>query len=189
MLRWLAFLATVGGALTLSPSADACSIGGPSPHAVEANPDDTAPPREPVVINVEVNVTDSAFCEAHSCDGLHSLVITLVTNDDVTTSEAMGFEIELVAGALPDGLELPPFPVQLYSGGKLALSWYDDDSYDFDLRLTPVDQAGNVGSSITVNVSNGSGCSVGGTPGSWLPIALAVLFACRRRFSDSSPGE
>ncbi|MCB9465708.1 MAG: hypothetical protein H6682_18605 [Candidatus Eisenbacteria bacterium] len=81
--------------------------------------------------------------------------------DDRTRDLDLGYVFELVSGALPAGMEFPPFPVRsswdawpvMYEMNFVApvlLHWEDgneepQDAFQFEVRIAAVDRGGNVG--------------------------------------------
>ncbi|WP_373047259.1 hypothetical protein [Vulgatibacter sp.] len=107
--------------------------------------------------------------------------------DDRSPVHAIGYEVEHVSGRVPGSFVLPQpaFVLDEWSGETLVLPLHeedDDEVLDFQLRLVPVDEAGNRGPpSEPFRVHDeGVGCSVGGG-GLTLAGAVVVLLALRRR--------
>lgn len=120
-----------------------------------------------------------------SCDDLGFLSLVLSQPaDDRHDAEELGYYVEHVAGTLPDGMYVPGEPLR---GPELPLHWgdgatNDQEPLDFTLRVRAVDEAGNIGDPVEVDVTDegGAGCSTTGSAASgWL--AVLALLGLRRR--------
>ena len=193
------FLSTVFAVAAIERAALACSYGTPQPLVLDpqAQASDTTPPSVPVAKVESVRrgqgPTTNADCSqsASSCDDIGSIDIALSATDDQAATDKMGYQVEVVAGHLPDGLALPTGPV-LLMGGHLYLRWIDgatddQEAVSFTLAIRAVDLAGNTSPPANVEVSDGgSGCSLVGRRlgSSWAAMVVLALVAarCLRRF-------
>jgi hypothetical protein len=127
-----------------------------------------------------------------------SIELQIRAEDDQTPADKMGYQIELIAGALPSGLTLPTQAVRAL-GGAVYLAWADgstddQESLSFSLSIRAVDLAGNLGPATTVQVHDGgSGCHLAArTPlSAWPLTTVAILLlarllrACPRRRQEA----
>ena len=173
----------------------ACSFGSPQPLVLDpqAKASDTTPPSVPVAKVDSVRrgrgPTTNSDCSqsASSCDDIGSIDIAVTATDDQTPTDRMGYQVEVVAGRLPDGLALPTGPV-LQMGGHLYLHWIDgatdgQEPISFTLTIRAVDLAGNTSPPADVEVADigGSGCSLVGRRlgSSWAATVILLLMAAR----------
>lgn len=189
----------------------ACKFAGNPAHVLDPAEVsvDTTPPTAPGPISVERlrrGVGPDLSGAASSCDDLGRIVLSFThASDDRTTAVDMGYEVTLVDGTLPNGLELPDGPVGSLVGGegaRIAFTWIDgasdpQEAFDFMLGVVAVDRAGNRAAPSDMRVvhvvHNGhSGCnSAGGAPFSPLSgdMGLVGLFGLwllvRRRRVDA----
>jgi hypothetical protein len=202
MLR-LALPAALGllaaDALVGADPAAACSIPAIFDHEIDPDDPDAVAPGAVSMVSVDVSaVDDSGGCGSHStCEGIATMSVVVRAEDDTTPPESMGFTIELGSGSLPPEVTLPEGPVrgQPLDDGTillvLGLSEEPEDSFEFVVRVSAVDAAGNVGDStdIPVTFEEESGCAAGGLPAtgaSWLLAAVAALFMLRTRRAKRS---
>ena len=192
-------LGTAFAVVAIERASQACSYGTPQPLVLDpqAQASDTTPPSVPVAkvdsIRRGRGPTTNADCSQSesSCDDTGSIDIALTSTDEQTATDKMGYQVQVVAGHLPDGLALPTGPV-LLMGGHLYLHWIDgatddQEAVSFTLAIRAVDLAGNTSPPANVEVSDGgSGCSrVGRRLGSSRAemVALALMAArCLHRF-------
>ena len=192
-------LSTVFAVVAIGRASLACSYGTPPALVLDpqAQTSDTTPPSLPVAkvdsVRRGKGPTTYANCSqsASSCDDIGSISIALTATDDQATADKMGYQVEVVAGHLPDGLALPSGPV-LLTGGHLYLHWIDgatddQEAVSFTLAIRAVDLAGNTSPPANVDVSDGgSGCSLVGRRlgSSWAATVVLLLLAvrCMRQF-------
>jgi hypothetical protein len=186
----------------------ACSFPGDSPLVIEpqAQATDPTPPSSPTASLASLRRgkgpdRNLAGCSQSisSCDDLGTIGIALHATDDQTPSADLGYQVQLAAGRLPDDLTLPAGPVTL-QGGYLYLRWIDgatddQEAISFTLAIAAVDKAGNVGPSVSLQVSDpgsGGGCSFlcRRVSTSWLALVIVVLAGRRvgRRLAGRSVG-
>lgn len=171
----------------------ACLVG-PEEHEIdsgEVGVDVTAPGEIPAV-SYDVRRgrgPEGVGCVGYSStslDGLGWVSLTVTPPaDDRTPAGKMGYLIVLAGGSPPDGLEMPEHPWRQGEGGSLTLSWADqaeDDQEPFEMQLEiiPVDLAGNEGPAYVLTVSDsgsdsGFGCAVGLSAASMWPLGLAFI--------------
>jgi len=152
----LAAVVLAAGVLVDAGRADACSVAESAPHTIDATRMDSVVPEPPTDVSVMITRgprADSGGCGndrvSTSCDGIGILQLQLnePATDDQTAPENMGYLIEVIDGSLPRGLSIPATALR----STLVFSWMDDDTEGqeiiaFSVTLTPVDEAGNVGS-------------------------------------------
>jgi hypothetical protein len=120
-------------------------------------------------------------------------------SDAGLSPEPIGYLIELIDGAAPEGL-LPETPVVASQDGNITLFWHDGEAdsqemISFTVAISAVDAAGNAGEPSEVHVFDGAssaGCRTArGFAGSWAPSALFTLLLLAaagrafRRIADS----
>lgn len=179
---------TARGLVALSffcaPSALACSVLGPLPHSVIEASDDDSPPSAPQLQALTITRGKaSSLGAAGSCGDLGFLTFDLVTEDDTTAGDAIGYQLTLVSGELP--FELPVEFVRPQSSTNLTFTWVDgatrgQEPLSATVDIAAVDEAGNVGASITVVIDDPghAGCASLPHAGVW---ALLGALALRRR--------
>ena len=174
--------------------ARACIPISPMEHVVDADEEaiDTTPPEVPVLgeVVIERDPAGDGCWSASACQGAGSVDLSIeMSADDRTSSDEMGYVIELAGGELPRNMTLPAGPVRAYSSGDSGvISFYfsdDDQDLDFTLSVRAMDLAGNLGEPVMVEVGDGSssGCSAGARSGSMtmILVILALAVAVRRR--------
>ena len=171
---WIAWLLAVRDAFP-------CSLALPGTFPVDVKVDDDVPPSG---IDGDVGFeiyrgrglqwsekTDSCF--STSCDDLGLIEIRFpAATDDLAPPEeethefyqqvGVGYSLRSAGGVLPDGLSIPSAPSSafLHEGtATLFLMWndeetFDQDAFDFDLGITPVDSAGNLGPESIVTIAH-----------------------------------
>jgi hypothetical protein len=192
-------LSSVFVVIAMERAAMACMYG--TPPALVLDPQtkasDTTSPSAPFAKVDLVRRGQGPSTEANcsqsvsSCDDFGSISIALTATDDQAPADKMGYQVEVVAGRLPDGLALPSGPV-LLTGGHLYLHWSDgatddQEAVSFTLAIRAVDLAGNASPPANLEVSDaGSGCSLVGRRigSSWAATVVLLLLAvsCLRRF-------
>ena len=90
-------------------------------------------------------------------------------DDPASESEwpGLGYSVELVEGALPDGLSLTRSPVYAMREGDDAALWFawidgeeaSQEPIDFVVEVTAVDPAGNVSEPVEVTIIDEGGCA------------------------------
>jgi hypothetical protein len=172
-------------------AAQACSLAVPTPHTLDpaAQATDTTPPEGPTAAVTSIRRgkgadTDFASCSqsASSCDDLGWIALQLGAQDDQTPADKLGYQIELIAGQPPSGLNLPTGAVRAM-GGMVYLNWNDgasddQESISFSLAVRAVDLAGNTRPATTVNVSDG-GSVLPGPLSAWPITTLSLLLLAR----------
>ncbi len=162
------------GVLLVMNRADACSMASPEVHQIDPAEQavDTTPPSALGETTASVRrgrgpETSGCSETTTSCDDIGTVAIHLgAVSDDRTDEAEMGFRVELIDGALPSGLVLPSGDVRASPDGSLTLGWSDgasddQEAFDFTLRVSAVDRAGNVGPGSDVRVRHGGGSSDG----------------------------
>ena len=193
------FLLLIVAALVAALRADAraCSLAGPTPHVIDPSMQatDQAPPTLPPLPSARVTRgKPTVGCGSRStCDDIGTIGIAVDATDDVTPAERIGYRLTLESGQPPSALILPTDAVEPVSG-ELVLVWDDiadgrTEDFNFTLRITAVDLAGNESDPQRLPISTGTGtaCAVAGapTPGGELATlvasALALAMRWRRR--------
>lgn len=191
--------------MTAPRVASACSFEGNGEHFIDSELDDEVAPEAigevvPFLSRGSRTESGDTGCEtaATSCDDIGAFTLTFeAPSDNLSQPENIGYVIELVDGSLPSGVTLPAEPVRRNSSGELFFAFKDDSTdlkaLNFSLRLTPIDEAGNLGPStdpIRFSDPGDTGCNVAGAPsvGSALTYGLLALLilAARRRSSHPS---
>jgi hypothetical protein len=173
-----------------APLAVACSLRPPPEHVTDPQAqasDATAPDAPAVAVSKIGRGKGQAACSNNSCEGNGTIVLEVSASDDQAPTDKLGYQIELVSGQLPPGLQLPTKAIRAL-GGEVWLHWNDGDTdeqeaFSFSLAVRAVDLAGNVGPASTASVQDGgsTGCSVGRhAPGSaWQLTTIAILLLAR----------
>jgi len=183
-------------------SAHACEVAGLAGHTLDPGEQavDTQLPAAPKVSNVDVKRgvgPRSSGCggmTATSCDDIGTIHLMVSSIDDRTAAPDIGYRLSIASGSPPSGLDLPTTDVRANSSDGLVLHWIDgatddQESVDFELRISSVDRAGNVSATDTVvrvQSKGDGGCGVarashGGPGRSLLFIALTAMAWARRR--------
>ena len=143
-----------------SSAAEACSLAALPMHEVDPDAIDDVAPAAP-------EVDEIAIIRGHGCEGsdtcadLGFVSLRLVPgNDDQSPPEAIGYRIEAIAGDVPDGL-LPGYDARAQSD-ELFLVWIDgadniQESLAVTLRITAIDEAGNLSAPIEVELLDEGG--------------------------------
>lgn len=182
----------MAAALALSTPAFACSFVGPQDYLTEAS-DDQTEPSHPEIGEVSIGRGRAPrgflLTASSSCDDIGSINIPLMSADDVTPSENLGWRVE-TDGDLPDGLVVPEGPMFYFSPNEISWVWLDDathkqEPFDFTATIFAIDEAGNESEPTLIDLvdrGRGNGCSTapGGTTG-FLAIVAAFLLARTRR--------
>ena len=208
-LRWqLAALVLPALVAPLWSASSAFACKSPSiPHVIDpqAAASDTSPPAAPSVSVTQIRRgkgpdTDFGSCSqtATSCDSMGSIELQIRAEDDQTPADKMGYQIELIAGALPSGLTLPTQAVRAL-GSAVYLAWADGSTDDQEsLSFLAVHPCGGPcgqpwpGDHRQVH-DGGSGCHLAArTPlSAWPLTTVAILLlarllrACPRRRQEA----
>lgn len=182
--------------LGLATPAAACSLVGPEVLLVDTSLEDVQPPEAPEITAIEITrgrgpqPAGPGRSVSTSCDDLGIVSLSITQPDGGPDPDGdVGYLLELAEGTLADGMSLPTEP---WLGPILTLSWIDgatDDQEPFDalLAITPIDRAGNLGPTVTVELADdgvaaGTGCRT--TPavptGQLLVLASLGLLGRRR---------
>jgi hypothetical protein len=173
--------------LLCAPTALACSVLGPEPHALVEASDDATPPATPEFqgLTISRGHGPGPGGAATSCDDIGFITLSLATEDDTSPAAAIGYQLSLVDGTLP--FDLPAEAVRPQGGADLVLTWIDGATRDQEaltatLEIIAVDEAGNLSDQpLTVELSDpgsGGGCASLPHAGVW---ALIGALAARRR--------
>jgi len=170
--------------LLCAPSALACSVLAPQPHSVIEASDDATPPAAPVLQALTISRgTVSSLGAGGSCGDLGFLTFDLLAEDDTSASDAIGFQLTVVSGALP--FDLPTEAVRPQSTTNLTFVWVDgatrgQEPLSATVEIAAVDEAGNVGAPLSVVIDDPAhtGCASLPHAGVW---ALLGALALRRR--------
>jgi hypothetical protein len=162
----------------------ACSVLGPQPHAVIEASDDSTPPATPQLQAMTIDRGKGPRGGmSTSCDDIGFLTFDLVTEDDTSASDAIGYQLTLVSGELP--FELPTEAVRPQSLTNLTFTWIDgatreQEPMDATAEISAIDEAGNVSAPLTVVIDDPGhgGCASLPHAGVW---ALLGVLAVRRR--------
>jgi uncharacterized protein (TIGR03382 family) len=191
---WLASLAVAASLLgAAARPADACTILPLPEHQLDpAHAGDATPPSTVTVVEAYVHRRDDGGCNAEPSQdcGLRATVVAKIdAADDATGADELGYEVRVVGGDPPPGLDLPSTAVRRL-GGVLWFSFDHEHESGFDivLEIRAVDLNGNRGPPVTFSVGEpgDSGCSTSGRPGhaatlGGVLLALLAVLARRRR--------
>jgi MYXO-CTERM domain-containing protein len=154
---------------------------------------DTVAPAAPEVQVLSVIRAGPRFPEG-ICH-LGTIALNVSSTDDRTSPDKLGYVVNVVGGGSPHLATLDldgPYP--LYDGkvyvGLLEGNSAYHEALEVTLAVSVVDLAGNRSAPTNVIVSDGGGCSCSSTGASqmvWLPVALAVFAARRRRQAFREP--
>lgn len=187
MLRLLPPCAVLLSGLLMAPDvAWACDFSRAPDHEIEADSSDVTPPSAPQaeLIHVERGKAPEGCLTqtTTSCDDVAYVELALSAQDDVSTDDAIGYEVE-VSGDAPEDFGGGTTRVVRATDGVARFHWLDGEGtgdVSFDLHIRSVDRAGNVSDDATiVQVRSGgaAGCATGRghSAGSWLLVLLAAL--------------
>ncbi len=129
-----------GGVHTLDPQ-----------HATDATPPAAPTARFDVYYYDE---DDGPGCGT-SCGGFGTHISLYVgALDDRTPGDQMGYQLTVVGGQPPIGIDLPTRPLKTF-GGELSLYFNGDDhSFTFDLEVRAIDLNGNIGPATVITITN-----------------------------------
>jgi hypothetical protein len=163
--------------MTSAPPAAACSFGPQVEHRIDASEqalDDTPPSAvEGASYSVQRGVGPrQQGCGQQmmtSCDDIGLITLEMgQATDDRTQRGALGYRLEVVAGAAPPDAGWPTVAVRADDGGRIFLPWVDGSSdeqeaFDLTFRVRAVDLAGNEGPPTELRIRDageGEGCRV-----------------------------
>lgn len=160
---------------------------------------DQTPPSNPVITAVTLEQYDDAPSNAR-CSASSTLTIELAPmSDDHSDVQHLGYEIRVVSGALPKGLQLPTAAVRPSEFGSYnppRLTWAfgrSNETVSFALAVTAVDEAGNrsAQSAAVEETGTATGCNTStttrGSLASLLLVFGAVAFVARRQRETVAP--
>jgi uncharacterized protein (TIGR03382 family) len=170
--------------------AAACSLVGNVDHMLDAAyASDTVAPTAVTASAVIYRSADDTGCGgASSCGDIASIAISVAATDDAAPADQLGYQLRVVGGDPPRGLNLPTAPVMPYSGEDVYVyfDYGDRSGFSFDLEIRARDLNGNLGPATVITVAepaDGGGCSTGGD--GKLPALggalLALALVLRRR--------
>lgn len=182
------FLACVFISIAAVDTADACTPAINEEHNIAANPGDTQAPS--IVGNPSYEVRDTTSgCGSDDCSE-RIMYIWVEVADDQSTAETIGFEFETISGDTPVWTELPTIrgrSEEMNASVSMFFHFGDDKPYSGTLRITPIDEAGNRGEAVEldINISDDTfGCLAASRRSgvfSLLFVVLALLFVRRRK--------
>lgn len=157
-------LALVAGAV-IHDNARACVVAGPEPvppAIIIVGGARQVPPVEVSGLSIRRGKSTIACGYSSSCDDL-GLIAWKVALSDGTPPCALGYEYELVSGAVPAGLTLPRqvgarCAPEIAAGGMI-LVWIDElrndqDPFSFDLGIRAVDATGRKGPQTVLRIAD-----------------------------------
>jgi uncharacterized protein (TIGR03382 family) len=163
-------------------SANACSLIGNS--QLQIDPQEQAVDRQ----SPTAGVVRSAQFQTAGCDVPAVLIIDLDPgSDDRTKADELGYELQVVSGALPEGFSVPPKPLVAADRKLFIYGGAGEPRYSVSLRVVSVDRAGNRSAasapiSISGDVPHAGGCSAtGSSPAGDGAVAALLLLALYRR--------
>ena len=171
------FLSCVCGVLAsallglLAPWALACEFPAPAEtFLLITDATDVTAPEPPDLASVSVGA---------ACGKNFVAVFVARPDGDPDDEDAVGYRLLVDPGDRPEELHLDS---TLLRGPRLPLLWGDDsDPFSFELKIVPVDLAGNEGEPVHALIEHQvdrSGCSTLHSVG-WLPIATLILMLAR----------
>lgn len=171
--------------------AEACSLAGNDLHQRDPmHASDATPPAAPVIVDARVYRTeddgDALGCSnIAGCGSYGVIMVDADTADDATPEEQIGYQVRLVSGTLPRGMELPSEAV---TGWGELYFYFDHEApgFEAEIELRAVDLNGNMGAPVTFVIGDAprsEGCATSGAAGSWLVLGAALLVLVRRRNS------
>ncbi len=144
---------------------------------------DTTPPSEVAITGLSV-VQQDDLIDRNGCSAFGTLGIDVTAIDDQSTADHLGYEFEIVTGALPDPINLPEYALRPGPFEPEFLVFFGQSNQDFaaELRVTAIDEAGNRSAPSAPRRVAGTrhGCSTTATSFSTDAVttaALLVLFA------------
>jgi MYXO-CTERM domain-containing protein len=176
----LAALATLVTHLWPRP-AGACSLVGNDDHQLDAAyaNDTVAPSMVTAAAIVHRSADDVGCAGASSCGDIASIAVSVAATDNAAPIDKLGYQVRVVDGDVPAGLNIPVQPVTTYGGDDLYFyfNYGDRTGFVFDLEIRARDLNGNLGppTVITVGEPGEGGCSTGS--GDKLPALAGVLVA------------
>ena len=169
-------------------TADACSLADNGIWAADpAHASDQTAPSMPEVVDSEVlRTADSGGCVAAGCGDRASIHLELSATDDRAQPDLIGYEIRVVGGEPPAGLD--PMREGRVQGSSLFFFFdYGAPGFTVDLEIRAVDLNGNLGPPRILTVSDaehGEGCMAvrqHGLVGFGL-VLLVLGWVTRRRY-------
>lgn len=161
---WLSLVLALGLVLGFARSAHACEPPVMAPHQVDPTlaAQDRQAPSRPRIAKVDVyRVKDLGTC------GSFGVVFVEVANatDDQTTTEELGYEIQIRSGRAPDRIRRIDRQAQFFGSSDLwiTLNFDEVQGVDFEFTVTLVDEAGNRGETSDVAKAVFSGCTKQGS--------------------------
>jgi len=149
-------------ALLLAPSlprpTGACSPVDPNfgPHSLDPQHSTDVSPPGTVTASSDVYYEDGdqGGCGTTTCGGYGTHIrLGVSATDDRTSAERMGYQLTVVAGQPPIGIDLPTRPL-ISAYGELILHFNADDrSFTFDLEIRAIDLNGNIGPASVITIS------------------------------------
>jgi uncharacterized protein (TIGR03382 family) len=164
------------------------------PHVVDPSfATDTTPPGT-VAAAAEVWWDDGdddsgGFCMPPCGGPGNHIALTLSSSDDRTPADAIGYQIHVVGGSLPEGTDFPLDPVVPPYGDQILLRFSGESAFSVEIEIRAVDLNGNLGPAMRLAISGArrdeGGCAASGSspPLSFGLVGLALVAALRRRRS------
>lgn len=189
-LAELAFVVVAAAAVRPQPAA-ACSLATNDPwRADPAHAADRVAPGQPDVAAAEVQrQAESGGCGMAGCGNIASIRVDVTATDDRAAAEVIGYEVTVVGGEPPAGLDLAREGRVVAPGGELRFFFdYSAPGFSVDLELRAVDLNGNVGAPVVVTVTDrddgDGGCMAARTHGlvGCGLVLLALGWVTRRRY-------
>jgi MYXO-CTERM domain-containing protein len=192
-LSWLSALipAVAGCAYFTVPSvAQACDYGPPAAwehvETCDIEPaselcDDSEAPSAIGGADVEVS-RGRPRGNGASCEDLGNFHLSIDPGtDNLTPSEALGYQVRYLGGELPGGLDEHLLEGIWTDDAYVIWSETERDPFDFEIGVRPIDLAGNLGPETEVAISsNGCECSSsGGSSPAWMLPLVALLGVVR----------
>lgn len=170
--------------------AGACSLAGNGIHQVDpAHAADTTPPGAVTAtgLAIERYQDSSAPCVA-GCGDRGYITFEPSASDDATPAELVGYQLRVVRGTPPRGLQdVEDYAITTYGGPAYFYFDYDAPGFDFDLEVRAVDLNGNLGPPLILQIADApesEGCAAGSGRhplATWGFAIAALAFVLRRR--------
>ena len=172
-------------------TADACSLATNDQWVADpTHSADQTSPSTPEVANVAVTRSeDSGGCGMSSCGDRATIHLDVSATDDRAQAELIGYEVRVVGGEAPAGLDPMRDGRVRPSGGELLFYFdYGAPGFTIDLEIRAVDLNGNLGPPQIVTVSDvepSAGCMSVARQHGLVTFGLVLLvlgWVTRRRY-------
>lgn len=155
-----ALLGVLPTVTVLPRTAGACSLAGNDDHHLDpAHAGDTTPPSlatasAELVWHEDDDGGGGCGSTVASCGSYGLITLAVAATDDAAPADDLGYQLRVIAGVPPSGLNLPAQNVRAFSGELLVYFDYSSPGFDFDLEIRAVDLNGNLGPPSVVSISH-----------------------------------